>query len=75
MSFLRAQITGSRRSSMEVEMKKDTREWLGIVGQWTGVFLFLFIIFKYVSMSAPWQYSLPLIAGWGFAIATKIRGK
>jgi len=56
-------------------MKKNCKDWLGITGQWLGVGLFAFVIFKYIQVSAPWQYTVPLIAGWLFAIATKIRRK
>ena len=56
-------------------MNKNTKDWVGITGQWLGVGLFAFVIFKYIHVSAPWQYTLPLIAGWLFAIATKIRRK
>jgi len=56
-------------------MKKNCKDWLGITGQWLGVGLFAFVIFKYIHVRAPWQYTVPLIAGWLFAIATKLRRK
>ena len=56
-------------------MNKSTRDWLGITGQWLGVGLFAFVILRYIQVSTPWQYTVPLIAGWLFAIATKIRRK
>lgn len=56
-------------------MNNNSRDWLGITGQWLGVGLFAFVIFRYIQVSTPWQYTVPLIAGWCFAIATKIRRK
>ena len=56
-------------------MKNTFKDWLGITGQWLGVGLFALVILRYLQISAPWQFTLPLIAGWVFAIATKIRRK
>ena len=56
-------------------MKNFYKDWFGIIGQWLGVGLFAFVILKFIQVSAPWQYTVPLIAGWAFAIATKVRGK
>jgi len=57
------------------QMDKKRRDWIGITGQWLGVGLFLVIIFRYLEIRTPAQYVLPLLAGWIFTIATKIRGK
>ncbi|GAI08943.1 unnamed protein product [marine sediment metagenome] len=54
---------------------KNFRDWFGITGQWLGVGLFALVILKYIQVQTPWQYTIPLIAGWAFAIATKIRRK
>lgn len=56
-------------------MKKNCKDWLGITGQWLGVALFALVIVRHLQISAPWQFTLPLIAGWVFAVATKLRGK
>ena len=56
-------------------MKNTLKDWLGITGQWLGVGLFALVIIKYIQVKTPWQYTIPLIAGWAFAIATKIRRK
>ena len=56
-------------------MKNSSKDWLGITGQWLGVGLFAIVILRYFQVQAPWQYTVPLIAGWVFAIATKVRGK
>jgi len=51
------------------------KEIIGIIGQYIGLALFLFIILKYIQVEVSWHYTLPLAAGWIFAVATKVRGK